>query len=129
MPHITTIEGKGLMKKEYSIVILAISIAFSGYWIGNAIMHQQNLVVEEVSYLPVDEVLSLSEASDYLKISEKSIKAIISQEKIHLNKYGSFSGMMFPYSKVYGEFIFSKQSLDAWVNETTTNKNEYPDSN
>ena len=116
------------MKIEYSIVILAISIAFSGYWIGNAIMHQQNLEVEEVNYQPVDEVLSLSEASDYLKISEKSIKAIISQEKLHLSNYGSFSGMMFPYSNVYGEFIFSKKSLDVWLHESTTNRNEYPNS-
>ncbi|QUG43064.1 helix-turn-helix domain-containing protein [Psychrobacillus sp. INOP01] len=112
------------MKKEYSIVILAISIAFSGFWIGNAIMHQQNSEVEVVNYQFVDEVLSLSEASDYLKISEKSIKAIISQEKTHLNNYGSFSGMMFPYSKVYGEYIFSKKSLDIWINESTTNRNE-----
>lgn len=116
------------MKKEYSIVILALSIAFSGYWIGNAIMHQQNFEVREVSNPTMDEVLSLSEAADYLRISEKSIKAIISQEKIHLNSYGSFSGMMFPYSNVYGEFIFSKQSLDNWLNETTTNRNEYPNS-
>lgn len=116
------------MKIEYAIVILAISIAFSGYWIGNAIKHQENSEVEEVNYQPVDEVLSLTEASDYLKMSEKSIKAIISQEKIHLNNYGSFSGMMFLYSKIYGEFIFSKKSLDVWINETTINKNEYPNS-
>lgn len=114
------------MKIEYAIVILAISIAFSGYWIGNAIKHQQNSEVEEVKYQKVDEVLSLSEASEYLKISEKSIKAIINQEKIHLNNYGSYTGMMFPYSNVYGEYIFSKQSLDAWIMETTTIRNEYP---
>lgn len=64
--------------------------------------------VEEVKYQHVDEVLFLSEASDYLKVSEKSIKAIISQEKIHLNTYSAYTGMMLPYSKVYGEFIFSK---------------------
>lgn len=60
-----------------------------------------------------------------LKISEKSIEAIISQDKIQLNNYGSFLGMMFPYSKVYEEVIFSKKPLDAWVNETTKNRNEF----
>ena len=95
------------MKIEYAIVILAISIAFSGYWIGNAIKHQQNSEVEEVKYQKVDEVLSLSEASEYLKISEKSIMAIISQEQIHLNNYGSFTGMMFPYSIcIRGVYLF-----------------------
>ncbi|SDN74356.1 hypothetical protein SAMN05518871_107109 [Psychrobacillus sp. OK028] len=117
------------MKREYSIVILAISIAFSGFWIGNAIMHLQNSAVEEVNYQPVEEVLSISEAADYLGISEKSIKEIIIREKLHLNNFGSYSGMMLPYSKVYGEFIFSKNSLDLWINESTLNRNEYTNSN
>lgn len=64
-----------------------------------------------------------------LKISEKSIEAIISQDKIQLNNYGSFLGMMFPYSKVYEEFIFSKKSLDAWVNEKTKNRKEFSKDN
>ncbi|MEK3980144.1 hypothetical protein MKY37_13915 [Psychrobacillus sp. FSL K6-2836] len=64
-----------------------------------------------------------------LKISEKSIEAIISQDKIQLNNYSSFLGMMFPYSKVYEEFIFSKKSLDTWVNEKTKNRNEFSKDN
>lgn len=114
------------MKIDYAIIILAISIAFSGYWIGNAISHDQNLDVEEASYIPVGEVLSLSEASDYLKLDEKSIKAIIGQQKQFLKSYGSFTGMMLPYTKVYDEYIFSKQSLQEWVKEANINQDEFP---
>ena len=113
------------MKIGYSIVILALSIAFSSYWIGNAIMHQETKEVEEVIEQSVSGVLTLSEAADYLNLSEKTIKGLISQEKLHLENFGSYSGMMLPYSKVYGEFIFSKKSLDMWIEETTTNRNEY----
>jgi hypothetical protein len=112
--------GNEEMKLEYSIVLLAISIAFSGVWIGNSLKQEK-----KVENIKIGENLSLSEAADYLKLSEESIKKIIIQEEQYLKEMGSYSGMMFPYSIVYGEYIFSKHSLDEWVKETTQTRSEY----
>ena len=112
------------MRLEYSIVILAIAIAISGFWIGNALQQSENVEI----FTQVNEKtknLTLSEASTYLKISEESIKKIIIQENQYLIEYGSFSGRMFPYSIVYGEYLFTKQSLDEWMEELTKRRQEY----
>ena len=107
------------MKLEYAIIILAISIAFSGFWIGNALKQ------DHVESQKTDENLSISEAADYLKISEESIKKIISQERKTIEQSGTFSGMMFPYSKIYDQYVFSKKSFDQWVQETVKTQSEY----
>jgi hypothetical protein len=62
------------MKIEYAIIILAVSIAFSGFWIGNALKHDNALKPDKVEMTIIDDNLSISEAADYLKISKDSIK-------------------------------------------------------
>lgn len=74
------------------------------------------------------EILSLQEAADYLKLSEKSIKQIILQEEKALGESGSFSGMMFPYLLVKNDYVFSKKSLDAWMKEVTEHRTVYSNS-
>jgi hypothetical protein len=56
------------MKIEYAIIILALCIASSGFWIGNALKQ------DNVELTTMDDNLSISEAADYLKISKDSIK-------------------------------------------------------
>jgi tRNA/tmRNA/rRNA uracil-C5-methylase (TrmA/RlmC/RlmD family) len=107
------------MKIEYAIIVLAFSIAFSGFWIGNALKQ------DNVEMKLTDDNLSISEAADYLKISEDSIKKIIIQEEKTIEQGGSFSGMMFPYSKIYDQYVFSKESLEQWVQETVKTQSEY----
>jgi hypothetical protein len=101
------------VKKEFTVLLLAASIAFSGFWIGNALENEA-----DVSNKPL-EVLSLTEASTYLKISEQTIKQIIRQEDKILSESGTFSGTMFPYTEVNGQFIFSKNALDKWVKDAS----------
>ena len=60
-----------------------------------------------------------------LKISEDSIKRIIKIERVTMEQSGSFEGMMFPYSKIYDHYVFSKTSLDQWVQETVKYQNVY----
>jgi hypothetical protein len=72
-----------------------------------------------------DDNLSISEAADYLKIREDSIKKIIIQEEKTIEQGGTFAGMMFPYSKIYDQYVFSKKSLDQWVQETVKTQSEY----
>ncbi|MDR7237554.1 helix-turn-helix domain-containing protein [Neobacillus drentensis] len=112
------------MKIEYSVIILALSIAFSGFWIGNALKQDNALKPNNVEMALTDDTLSISEAADYLKISEDSIKKIIILEEKSIEQGGSFS-MMFPYSKIYDQYVFSKKSLDQWVQEKVKTQSEY----
>jgi hypothetical protein len=107
------------VKKDFTVILLAASIAFSGVWIGNALKNKHQISNKSL------EVLSLTEASDYLKISEKTIKQIIRQEDKVLSESGTFSGMMFPYTEVNGQYIFSKKSLDKWVEEASESRDIY----
>jgi hypothetical protein len=113
------------MKIEYAVIILALSIAFSGFWIGNALKQDNALKPDNVEMTLTDDTLSISEAADYLKISEDSIKRIIKIERVTKEQSGSFDGMMFPYSKIYDQYVFSKRSLDQWVQETVKTQSEY----
>jgi hypothetical protein len=113
------------MKIEYAIIILALSIAFSGFWIGNALKQDNALKPDNEEMTITDDNLTLSEAANYLKISEDSIKKIIILEEKTIEQGGSFEGMMFPYSKIYDQYVFSKKSLDQWVLETVKTQSEY----
>ena len=113
------------MKIEYAIIVLAFSIAFSGFWIGNALKQDNALKSDNVEMTITDDNLSLSEAAAYLKISENSIKRIIKIERVTMEQSGSFEGMMFPYSKIYDQYVFSKKSLDQWVQETVKTQSVY----
>ncbi|MEY2194233.1 helix-turn-helix domain-containing protein [Neobacillus sp. BF23-41] len=106
------------MKIEYAVIILALCIAFSGFWIGNALKQ------DNVEMKITEDTLSISEAADYLKISEDSIKKIIIQEEKTIEQGGAFS-MMFPYSKIYDKYVFSKKSLDQWVQEKVKTQSVY----
>ncbi len=108
--------GDWKVKKEFTLVLLAASIAFSGVWIGNALKNKSQVSNKSLG------VLSLSEASDYLKIREQIIKQIIRQEDKVLSESGTFSGMMFPYTEINGQYIFSKKSLDKWVEEASESR-------
>ncbi|WP_066250556.1 helix-turn-helix domain-containing protein [Neobacillus drentensis] len=113
------------MKIEYSVIILALSIAFSGFWIGNALKQDNALKSDNVEMTLTDDTLSISEAAAYLKISEDSIKRIIKIERVTLEQSGSFDGMMFPYSKIYDQYVFSKKSLDQWIQEKVITQSVY----
>lgn len=113
------------MKIGYAVIILALSIAFSGFWIGNALKQDNALKPDNVEMKITDDNLSISEAADYLKISEDSIKKIILLEEKAIEQGGSFEGLMFPYSKIYDQYVFSKKSLDQWVQEKVKTQSVY----
>lgn len=101
------------MKKDLSIILLAFSIAFSGFWIGNSIKHnKEEKVISKATDVKADNDgnLTFSEAAKYLEISEEKLDNIIVQESLVLTKRGVFHGKMLPYTKVYGEYISTKES-------------------
>ena len=99
-----------------SIICLSLSIIFSSLWLGAKI--EQGLEKES-------SVMTLEEASRYLKISEEEIIGIIDTEQENLSKSGSFYGKMFPYFVVNDKTLFYKNEIDLWLKEVVTQKTEY----
>lgn len=88
-----------------SIIILAISIAFGSIWIGNSIKQaaDKSISINSKTNSTDSNILELDEAARYLKISEAQLLYII-QGKIDIN-----------YVKIGSKYIFSKEGLDKWV--------------
>ncbi len=107
------------MKRNLSALLIAASIIFSGVWIGNG--KETKLHVSNNN----SEVLTVKEASTYLNLNEDTIMRIIEQEEKILEETGTFSGMMLPYTKVYDQFLFSKNSLNKWVQEASETRTIY----
>jgi predicted DNA-binding transcriptional regulator AlpA len=70
-------------------------------------------------------LINMDEASKILGLSEKTIKRIIVAEESTLEHRGSFTGTMFPYIKIDGEYYFSKESILSWVHDNAAMKREY----
>lgn len=115
------------MKKEYSIIIIAASIVFSSLWIGKSIEgngSNEAIAYEKEEKQEFGEVLSLSEAADYLRISTASLEKVIRLEE----KYPHMiSGKRFPYTKIEDELIIKKSLLNDWVSEANNTRRQYID--
>lgn len=113
-------ENKKLL--PISIILLAGSIVFSSFWIGNSLGK-----AESKKSIPVEEkkVLTLPQAADYMNMSEKEIIEIIGLEQMHLAKYKSYTGRMFPYFTIDNKKYFFKSELDEWVKDVSINQREY----
>jgi hypothetical protein len=113
------------MKNNVLILLLGVCILFGGFVAGKTFDDKQSVSTAAEPAEGAGEVLTLSEAADYLHMKEEFIGKIINQEGMLLEKTGSFEGIMFPYVKVGDEYIFSKQSLDDWMMEAANNRREY----
>ncbi|KGP92376.1 hypothetical protein N780_01315 [Pontibacillus chungwhensis BH030062] len=115
------------MKKEYSIIIIAVSIIFSGLWIGKSIEGNRSneaLANEEEDTQEFGEVLSLSDAANYLGISNSSLERVIRLEE----KYPHMiSGKRFPYTTVEDEIIIKKSLLNDWLRDANNTGRQYID--
>jgi hypothetical protein len=114
------LENKKLL--PISIILLAGSIVFSSFWIGNSLGK-----AESKKSTPVDEkkVLTLPLAAEYMNMTEKEITGIIGLEQMHLAKYKSFTGRMLPYFEIDDKKYFFKNELDEWVKDVSINQREY----
>lgn len=72
-----------------------------------------------------NDVMTLKEASEYLKIEEDEVLKIINIEKAHLSKTGSFNGMMFPYYKVDDKYYIYTNRLNEWLNDVSLERRVY----
>jgi len=86
------------------------------------LMVDSNFDRSDSDYKPL---LSVTEAAEYLGISEYKLKMIISSEQQTLQQSGSYSGKMMPYIEMGNEIYISKAGLTAWIEEATQQRKEY----
>lgn len=106
-----------------SIIILALGIVISVVFIVRNLPRSINVTTE---YVPDNAgVFSLDEVTHYLELSEEQVIRIINIEKQMFEESGVFTGEMFPYFIVDGEYYFHKDKLDSWLNEVSVEHKEY----
>ncbi|WP_040949292.1 helix-turn-helix domain-containing protein [Gorillibacterium massiliense] len=72
-------------------------------------------------------LLSKSEAAQYLRITEDELIDMIVKQMIERNSLTSYDTYRFiPYIKINGEYKFSKDQLNKWINYAMTSHYQYP---
>ncbi|KRQ87117.1 Helix-turn-helix domain protein [Caloramator mitchellensis] len=105
-------------KLFYSIILLSICLLISSLVVSyTALNISKQFAYRESRYNK--ELLTLSEASEYLSISEEDIMDIIATEEKILHEQSVFTGRMFPYIRINSKLYFSKDLIDEWIKEAT----------
>lgn len=117
------------MQNEYKwmtagILFLSICILISSFWLGEAIRNGQVQNKSDEAFTinsARSGLLSLSETSQYLNITEDQLKAIMSIEKKHKNIINN----RLEYIMIDHEYFFSKEELNTWISEAMHEYREY----
>lgn len=100
-----------------AVIIMALSIVFSSFWIGDSIREGRNIQVTTQKAL-----LTEQESADYLNLSLNEFKDILSKDskrKAATKSYEPYEFM--PYIQITNEkILFSKKELDEWIKFNTT---------
>jgi hypothetical protein len=99
------------------------SVIISSALYGKTILEKEkyNQKIESVGKA----LMNMKETADYLNLTEDQVKHIIASEKSELSSRGTYTGVMFPYVKINGQFYVSKNELNDWVKDVTIQKREY----
>lgn len=102
-----------------AIILLSISIAFSGLFISKSILalteSKKQVVTEQKCN---EDILSFPETAVYLKISVDKLKSIVDNSKF-------IDGKGIPYYKVDNNIMFSKTALSEWIVNSSENRFDY----
>lgn len=102
-----------------SIIILTLGIVISSFWIGYSLQKSKNTILQTTTE-DSNNILNITQAAEYLHMSEKQVQGIIITEKSILDSYGRYEGMRLPYFMVDNKQYFYKEQLDQWLKETST---------
>lgn len=105
-------------KNKYFLLgafILSVSILAGSTMISNSINHMSSSlsVIKNITVNQLDgkNVMTFPEAADYLHISAESLEFMCSD----------VSGVQIPCLKIDGQYVFTKQGLDKWLESTRLN--------
>jgi len=106
-----SMESKRLL--PIAILVLAFSIIFSGLWIGSRIdryIDSNNISIESKG------MINLSEAAEYLGISESEFELILREQIREKAGQGVFNTYAYiPYMEVRGTKYFNIEQIDKWL--------------
>ena len=106
-----------------SLILLALSILFGSIYMGNS-LKQLNLQPREVETLANENgLISAEDAAKYLNISIYDFTDMLweqEKEKMTLSSYTTHR--FIHYIEVNGDKLFSKVSLDKWIEHNLYNK-------
>ncbi|NLB51720.1 MAG: hypothetical protein GX808_02125 [Syntrophomonadaceae bacterium] len=109
-----------------SIIILAMSILFGSIWIGYSLERTAGLHTSISTPTSTDDkALTLSQAAEYMNMTEDEVLGIIQTEKKKLEETHSFDGKMFPYFTINNKQYFSKDEIDDWLKEVSMFHRQY----
>lgn len=118
-----------MLKNNYNFLfgclIIAIGIVIHGYIIKPNNSDFFNNGEQNINTTASKAVFDLTDAAEYLNMSESEVKAIIIAESSRLNETHSFTGEMLPYFKVDEKYYFYKEGLDTWLADATMDKRKY----
>lgn len=102
-----------------AIILLSISIAISGLFVGRSISALAESKSQVASVQKGNEdILSFSEATAYLEISDEKLQFIVDN-----SKYVDGNGI--PYYKIDNNIMFSKTALSKWIVYSSENRLDY----
>ncbi|MFM9331293.1 DNA-binding protein [Paenibacillus mesotrionivorans] len=70
-------------------------------------------------------LMNIAETAQYLNLTEKQVRTIISSEEQVLKATSSYEGMMFPVIRIDGEIYVGTEELKEWVHQAVSLKKEY----
>ncbi|WP_025693237.1 helix-turn-helix domain-containing protein [Paenibacillus zanthoxyli] len=109
----------------FSSIIIGVSLVIGCIVLANAIEQQKTNEKLDVSEPKETVLMDIKQAANYLNLSEEQVVDIIQSEEKTLQTMGSFSGGMFPYMKINEKIYISKNDLQKWINESTTERRQY----
>lgn len=110
-----------------AIIFLGGSMMASSYFVGTAIKSTNTeasatIGVEESQN---EEVMDISQAADYMNMTEDELQGIIITESDILQKTSTFSGKMLPYFTIDNKKYFYKEELNEWLKEVSSQQRKY----
>ncbi|WP_427340737.1 hypothetical protein [Caloranaerobacter sp. DY30410] len=115
------------MNKNFNISIVLSSIILSLSMITSTfiLINNKDNSKKIISSINQNEVMTIAETAEYLKIKEEDIIKIITIENSKLRKSGSFTGAMFPYFKVNDDYYIYKPRLKKWLEDASRDNRIY----
>lgn len=118
-----------MLKNNYNFLfgclMISIGIVIHGYLINPNTGGVINNGGQNTNITVNKAVFDLTDAAEYLNMTESEVKAIIIAEYSRLHETHSFTGEMLPYFQVDEKYYFYKEGLNTWLADVTMDKRKY----
>lgn len=108
-----------------SATIIGLSIVISSFIVAG--INGPDTVPASSANMPIEDkpLMNIAETAQYLNLTEKQVRTIISSEAQVLKTTSSYEGMMFPVIRIEGDIYVGTEELKEWVKQAVSLKKEY----